>query len=135
MKTTIISAALLASSISLSGNVSAAMVWIPGMSVTTTTANSAQFLTIESYRFFWNGYNSILTVKFKEPISTGCAGSDNNRHISHWTPSTSAFEQSLLSIVITAKTLNQKVRVEYDNTICDAGAGRMLYGIEPVILE
>lgn len=113
----------------------AAPVWIPSLSVPATAANSGQFLTIDNYRLYWNGLNAVLTVTFKEPISTGCAASDNTRSVSYWNNPINGYHQSWLSIIIAAKTMGHKVRVLYENSICDPVGGRMMHGVEPLIID
>lgn len=113
----------------------AAQVWIPSLSVPATAANSSQFLTIDNYRLYWNGINAVLTVTFKEPINTGCTASDNGKLVSYWSNPLNGYHQSWLSIIIAAKAMGQKVRMLYENTICDSVGGRMMHGLEPLIVE
>lgn len=113
----------------------AAMVWVPALTTNWgSVPGNTNFLTIESYRVYWNGGNAVLMLRFKSDgwVSTGCAASDNNKIMSYWQPSNvNAFHQALMTSVIEAMAQGKKVRVEYDNTVCDAEGGRMLYGIEP----
>lgn len=110
----------------------AAQVWVPALTVP-WAGNTSQFLTIDSYRFYFNGYSAILQVNFKPEswVNTGCAVSDSGKMISYWSPANAnIFHQILHASIVEAMAQGKKVRVLYDNTICDTSAGRMLYGIE-----
>lgn len=111
----------------------AALVWVPALTTQWGGVNSQQFLTIDSYRFYYNGYSVVLQVNFKPDgwVNTGCAASDNGKMVSYWAAgNANSFHQILHASIVEAMAQGKKVRVSYENTICDVGAGRMFYGIE-----
>lgn len=95
---------------------SAAMVWVNN-------------LTIDSYKFYYDGTSVVFTVYVKETLSTGCAFSDNNKALSYWASgSANLFHQLIQSTIIAADAQGRKVNIQYDDTQCAATAGRLMYG-------
>ncbi|HCT41128.1 MAG TPA: hypothetical protein DF427_08185 [Moraxellaceae bacterium] len=91
------------------------------------------YLTIETYNFQSVSGTIALVVRFKPDgwVNTGCSASDTNKIMTYWNTSTGPFFQILHASVIAAMAQGQKVRVGYDNAVCDASYGRQLYGISP----
>lgn len=101
----------------IGGTANAAMVWV-------------QNLTIESYRMYWSGYETIFEVKVREPIATGCASGDQGRLFSYWNTNSNVFHQIMQGQVVSADAQGRKVDIMYDNTVCSTFAGRMMYGVQ-----
>lgn len=103
------------------------MTWVPSLGTGWgSQLGNTNFLIIDTYRFYWNGANAVIMVRFKPEgwISTGCTASDTNRVMSYWAPSNAnLFHQVLHASVVEALAQGKRVRVEYDNTVCDAEGG------------
>ena len=74
------------------------------------------------------GYN-VLEVVLKDPINTGCAGSDNGNVIRYWidkpvTPTMHAWQAALLA----AQAQGAKVDIRTDASICSNTYGRKYIG-------
>lgn len=97
----------------------AGLVWFPPLNST------GPFLEIEDYSHFYNGYSSVLRVKFKtgpdQPVwNTNCAISRNGAVVGHWDPVNSlGFQQMLTTNAVSAMAQGQKIRILYRDDLCD----------------
>lgn len=99
----------------------AALVWMNG-------------LTIKSYKLYWDGSSTILTVSFKDEgwIPTGCTATDNSKSMSHWnTNAPNSLVTAFHATIIAAEMTGRKINVQYENGVCHQ-IGRSFNGIELV---
>jgi hypothetical protein len=75
-------------------------------------------------------YYHVISVKLRNPISTGCALSDSSRAITFFinaeiTPALSLWHSTLLA----AQAQGSKVDIKTDNAVCNPTYGRLLQGV------
>lgn len=96
-------------------------------------------LTINSYRWYWDGTNTVVEVEVKEPVTTnGCAPSDYNAasnpypRFAHWYPGVAfqAHSQDAISTLMAAEAQGKKIDILYENTTCSGTSGRQIWGVK-----
>lgn len=96
-------------------------------------------LTIKSYRWYWDGANTVVEVEVNEPITTnGCAPSDYNAstnpnpRFAHWVSGSSLHphNQYTLSMLTAAEAQGKKIDILYESAYCHGVSGRMIYGVK-----
>jgi len=74
------------------------------------------------------GYH-VLSVKLKNPVSTGCALTDSTRTLTWWSTADAGFAVSMwYSTLLSAHAQGLKVDIRTENTNCNATYGRQLIG-------
>lgn len=76
-------------------------------------------------------YYNVISVKLKNPISTGCAKTDSTRTLNYWlTESLVSSTVTLwLSALMSAQAQGSKVDIQTDNAVCSGVYGRKLRGV------
>lgn len=72
----------------------------------------------------------VLTIKLRNPISTGCSVSDTSKTVSYWsTGAVDSIPALWYSSVISAYSQGSKVDIRTDNSACNPAFGRQFMGI------
>lgn len=104
------------------------------LAVGASTATAAQVwvtdLTVKEFSFFWHNGNSVVSVTVNEPVMTGCPKGDQGRLFAHWsTGPSSAFQQNLLSSIVTAQAQRKRIAIQYETTMCGPDLGAHMQGV------
>lgn len=89
-------------------------------------------LTIKSYKTWWDGASTIITISFKDEgwQTTGCSASDATKSFFNYqqgAPHSGMLMQ--MSMVMTADMAGRKVNVQVNDSFCN-GNGRTFGGLE-----